>query len=63
MSNYRGGIRQDDCPPGSAENYPGKKTKNNKNGSELTRDEWVDKVIEEWVSHFKDNDKYEETPW
>ena len=45
MSNYRGGILQEDCPPGSAENYPGKKTKNNKNGSEFTREEWVDKVI------------------
>ena len=63
MSKYkhREGIRIDDCPPGKAPVYPGKKNKNNKNGSDLSSSEWVDKVIGDWVTHFKDNEKYEET--
>ena len=63
MSKYRDDIRQEDCPPGRAPHYPGKKTKNNKNGSDLSYTDFVDKVISDWVSHFLGNKKYEEAPF
>lgn len=56
-------IRQEDCPPGKAPEYPGKKSKNNKDGTELSKSEFIDKVIEKWVRHFVDKEKYENTPW
>ena len=56
-------IRQEDCPPGRAPDYPGKKSKNNKNGTEFSKNEFTEKVIEKWVRHFEDKDKYENTRW
>ena len=56
-------IRREDCPPGKAPDYPGKKSKNNKNGTELSKSEFVDNVIEQWVRHFVDKERYENTPW
>ena len=46
-------IRAKDCPPGKAPFYPGKKTRNNPTGSMLTRYEFADKVITDWVRHFE----------
>ena len=54
-------IRQEDCPRGKAPHYPGKKTKNNKSGSELSYSDFLDKVISDWVLHFEGNPKYEGT--
>ena len=48
-------IRREDCPPGKAPFFPGQKNKNNKNGTELRKSEFVNKVIEDWIRHFKDN--------
>ena len=56
-------IRSDDCPPDKAPPYPGRKTKNNKDGVELTKNEFTDKVISDWVRHFEDKDRYQNTPW
>ena len=57
------GIRREDCPEGTAPLYPGKKTKNNKDGTDLSRKEFVAKVIEDWVNHFGDEEKYKTTCW
>ena len=56
-------IRSEDCPPRNAPAYPGKKTKNNKEGVELSKSEFTDKVISDWVRQFEDKDKYQNTPW
>ena len=48
-------INREDCPPGEAPFFPGQKTKNNKNGTTLSKIQFVNKVIEDWVRHFKDN--------
>ena len=56
-------INREDCPPGEAPFFPGQKTKNNKNGTTLSKIQFVNKVIEDWVRHFKDNKKYENTLW
>lgn len=61
MSNSE--IRREDCPEGQAPKYPGKKNKNNKNGSDLSKSEFVKKMIEDWVRHFEGNEKYQHTPW
>ena len=56
-------IRQEDCPPGRAPHYPGKKTKNNKSGSDLSYSDYLDKVISDWVSYFEGSQKYQECPF
>ena len=50
-------IRSEDCPPGSAPPYPGKKTKKNVEGVELSKSEFTDKIISDWVRHFEDKEK------
>ena len=50
-------IKSEDCPPGLAPYYPGKKTKNNPNGTDLSGSEFADKVITDWVKYFKDKDR------
>ena len=56
-------IRAEDCPPGTAPFYPGKKTRNNPAGTPLSRSEFADKVITDWVQHFEDKEKYKRTKW
>ena len=56
-------IRQEDCPEGKSPYYPGKKSKNNKEGSELSRNEFTDKVIEDWIRHFDNDEKYQNATW
>ena len=56
-------IRSEDCPPGLAPCYPGKKSKNNPNGTDLSRSEFADKVITDWVKYFTDKESYKRTPW
>ena len=56
-------IRREDCPPGRALAYPGKKTRNNPDGTVLSKMEYVDKIIPEWIKHFEDKERYKRTPW
>ena len=56
-------IRREDCPPGTAPLYPGKKSKDNPGGTKLSRSEFADRVITDWVKFFKDKDRYRSTPW
>ena len=56
-------IRSEDCLPGSALPYPGKKNKKNVNGVELSKSEYTAKVISDWVSHFEDSERYQNTRW
>ena len=52
-------ITRTDCPSTEAEKYPGKRGRNNPAGILLTRKEYVAKQVEDWIAHFKDNEKYE----
>ena len=56
-------IVNEDCPPGKAPIFPGKKTRNNPGGVELSKSEFTDKVIRDWVKYFANKDKYQNTPW
>ena len=49
---YKEGIRIEDCPPGNAPLYAGKKNRNNTGGSDLSKNDFIDKVIEDWILHF-----------
>ena len=60
MSNL---LRAEDCPSGTAQFYPGKKTRNNPTGTHLSKDEYADKVISDWVKHFEDKERYKSAPW
>ena len=42
-------INREDCPPAEAPFFPGQRTKNNKNGTTLSKIQFVNKVIEDWV--------------
>ena len=42
--------------------YPGKKNRNNKNGSLLTKEEWIKGEVSKWVEILKDTPKYDNTP-
>ena len=63
MADRGKSIIREDCPQGKAPVYPGKKNKNNPNGSELSKNEFVGQVIEGWVRHFGDKEKYRNTSW
>ena len=56
-------IRSEDCPSGFAPYYPGKKNRNNPNGTLLSRSEFADQVITDWVRHFTDKERYRRTAW
>ena len=56
-----GEITSADCPPLSAPAYPGKYGKNNKRGSLLTREQFLEDVVRRWVEHFQESNKYENT--
>ena len=56
-------IRSEDCPQGSAPPYPGKKTKKNVEGVEQSKSEYTDKIISDWVGHFVNKERYQNTPW
>ena len=58
-------IRIEDCLQGKAPKFPGKKSKDNKNGTELSKSEFIDVVIEDWIRHHFDNnrEKYRNTQW
>ena len=60
MSNR---LRVEDCPAGTAPRYPGKQTRNNPNGTHLSKDQFADKVISDWVKHFEDKERYKKAPW
>ena len=44
------------------EKYPGKVSRNNKNGTLLNRDQWKRQEASKWVDAMKDNDRYDDTP-
>ena len=54
-------ICQKDCPPVPASKYPGAYSKDNPNGSVLSKVEYIDCVVKSWVEHFKEGEKYENT--
>ena len=53
-------ITRADCPSKIADPYPGKRNKNNPSGSLLTRKEYVEKQVQDWIDHFKDNEQYQD---
>ena len=54
-------MRKEDCPSTVADPYPGKKSRNNPNGTILTKSEFIEKEVENWVEHFKNSDSYHKT--
>ena len=52
-------ITRADCPSKIADPYPGKRSKNNPAGSLLTRKEYVEKQVQDWIEHFKDSEQYQ----
>ena len=41
--------------------YPGKLNRNNKQGTLLSRNEWLMEEVKKWITHMKINDKYDNT--
>ena len=54
-------IKSEDCPDESAPPYPGKKSRNNPEGSLLNKSEFIDSEIDKWVRHFENSEKYHQT--
>lgn len=50
------GIRKEHWPPKAAR-YPGLKNKDNVKGLDVTKEKYIENVIESWVQHFSDNHK------
>ena len=62
MSEQRQEINREDCRVNHIlEPYPGKFTRNNRNGSILTKEEYIKDVVKKWVEHFGDSEKYHNT--
>ena len=54
-------ISQQDCPAVPAPQYPGIYSKDNPNGSLLTKQDFILSAVKAWVDHFKESEKYEST--
>ena len=52
-------ITKEDCPSQKADPYPGKRSRKNPSGSLLTRQQHIEKQVQDWISHFKDSDRYQ----
>ena len=55
-------IAREDCPENPAIAYPGKYGRNNRGGSVLTREEFKEEAVRNWVDHFDESEKYQNTP-
>ena len=53
-------IRKADCPSKLAESYPGKYSKNNPAGSLLTKKQYTEKQVQDWIDHFGDSQEYQD---
>ena len=56
-----GEINAADCPSTPAAAWPGKYRRNNKTGSVMTKQQFVEGAVRRWVEHFEGSDKYENT--
>ena len=54
--------KRDNNSLANPEKYPGKVSRNNKNGTLLNRDQWKRQEASKWVDAMKDNDRYDDTP-
>ena len=52
-------ITKADCPSKAADPYPGKRTRNNPTGSVLTRKQFIEKQVEDWINHIDDSEEYQ----
>ena len=55
-------ITKADCPPNIASGYPGKWSRNNRSGSQLSKSEYTEKLVKDWIDHFKSSDNYQNSP-
>ena len=54
-------IRNSDVSLPKPLKYPGKFNHNNKNGTRLSKQEWLTEEVKKWIVHMKSNDKYDNT--
>ena len=52
-------ITKADCPSKAADPYPGKRGRNTPTGSVLTRKQFIEKQVEDWINHFDDSEEYQ----
>ena len=52
-------ITKADCPSKKADPYPGIMRKDNPSGSLLTRQQHIEKQVQDWIDHFEDSDQYQ----
>ena len=52
-------ISKTDCPQVTAAPYPGAKSRNNPSGSLLSRNEYIEQSVQNWINHFEDSEKYQ----
>ena len=52
-------ITKADCPPNIASGYPGKWGRNNRSGSLLSRNEYTEKLVKDWIDHFEGSENYQ----
>ena len=56
-----GEINAADCPEFQAAPYPGKFSRKKRGGTKLSRGEFKEQQVKEWVAHFGDDPKYDNT--
>ena len=54
-------ISKADCPTEIAAPYPGARTRNNPTGSYLSRTQYIDSLVNDWVNHFGDSADFQNT--
>ena len=54
-------ITQADCPAQIVPKYPGVYHRNNPDGSSLSKHEFIEHAVRQWVEHFNGSEKYENT--
>ena len=56
-------LKKSDCTLPPPNGYPGKYSKDNKDGTLLTKEDWWRKEGKTWVNEMKQNEKYDDTNW
>ena len=52
-------ITKEDCPPQTAPPYPGKWSRENPRGTSVSRSDYIDHLVDNWVKHFEDSQSYQ----
>ena len=59
MPRIEGMLNKSDCDLSPPKKWPGKYNKNNKDGTNMTKNEWINNEAKVWFNHMKNHEKFD----